>query len=95
MSDFVIQAVEKMAEDQGIKSLKLFKKNKQSLFPNDWTAGVDYETTNDKNILDEEGLILFVIHSFGAFHAELFLEITCKEGCGHIKDQCVQLQGNH
>ena len=54
MLDFVIQAVEKMAEDQGIKSLKLFK-NKQPLFPNDWTAGVDYETTNDKNILDEEG----------------------------------------
>ena len=44
-----------MAEFQGIKSLKLFKKNKQPLFPNDRTAGVDYETTNDKNILDEEG----------------------------------------
>ena len=49
-----------MAENQGIKSLKLFKKNKQPLFPNDWTAGVDYKTTNDettnnKNILDEEG----------------------------------------
>ena len=55
MSDFVIQAVEKMAEDQGIKSLKLFKKNKQPLFPNDWTAGVDYESTNDENILDAEG----------------------------------------
>ena len=44
-----------MAEDQGIKSLKIFKKNKQPLSPNDWTAGVDYETINDENILDEEG----------------------------------------
>ena len=52
MSDFVIQAVEKMAEDKGTKSLKLLKKNKQPLFSNDWTAGVDYENTNDENILD-------------------------------------------
>ena len=44
-----------MAEDQGIKLLKLFKKNKQPLFPNDWTTGVDYKTTKDKKILDEEG----------------------------------------
>ena len=64
MSDFVIQAVEKMAEDQGIKSLKLFKKNKQPLFPDDCTAGVDYKSTNDENILDAEGNYVEIDHDY-------------------------------
>ena len=47
VTEFVIKAVEKMAADQGIKSLKLQTRHKQPLFPADWTAGVDYELENE------------------------------------------------
>ena len=47
----VINAVEAMAESQGIKSLKLSNRNKTNIYPADWIAGVDYENQND----DEDG----------------------------------------
>ena len=43
VTQIVINAVEQMAAWQGIKSLKLSGRNKQPLFPADWTAWVDYE----------------------------------------------------
>ena len=39
-------------------------KNKQPLFPNNWAAGVDYETTKDENILDAEGNYVEVDHDY-------------------------------
>ena len=37
VTQFVIDAVEKRAARQGIKSLKLFNKDNSLLFPADWT----------------------------------------------------------
>ena len=47
VTDLVINAVEAMAESQGIKSLKLNNRNKTNIYPADWIAGVDYENQND------------------------------------------------
>jgi len=47
VTDFVIKAVEAMAAEQNIKTLKLTGRNKQPLFPADWIAGVDYETESE------------------------------------------------
>ena len=57
----VIKAVETMAGEQGIKTLKLSGRNKIPLHPADWIAGVDYqgenqnddEDTNDEDYQDE------------------------------------------
>jgi hypothetical protein len=45
----VIKAVEQMAEQQGIKSLKLHSRHNINFPPADWIAGVDYEEENDDN----------------------------------------------
>ena len=52
-----------MAEEQGIKSLKLLGRNKVPLYPADWVAGVDYEedddytaTTEDETFVDESDM---------------------------------------
>jgi hypothetical protein len=43
VTDVVIKAIERIAEDQGFKSLK-FKNRKGAIFHNaDWIAGVDYD----------------------------------------------------
>jgi hypothetical protein len=50
VKDVVIKAIERIAEDQGFKSLK-FKNRKGTIFHDaDWIAGVDY----DENIQQEE-----------------------------------------
>jgi hypothetical protein len=50
VTDMVFKAIERIAEDQGFKSLK-FKNHKGAIFHNaDWIAGVDY----DKNIQQED-----------------------------------------
>ena len=43
-TQFAINAVEAMAAEQDIKTLKLQGRNKEPLFPADWIAGVDYKT---------------------------------------------------
>ncbi|MGC8497837.1 MAG: hypothetical protein ACP5NL_07590 [Thermoplasmata archaeon] len=43
----VIRAVETMAEEQGIKSLKLQNRRKTTFYPADWIAGVDYNNKNN------------------------------------------------
>ena len=49
VTDLVIKAVETMAEEQGIKTLKITRRNKVPLFPADWIAGVDYEGDQNEN----------------------------------------------
>ena len=49
ITDLVIKAVETMAEEQGIKTLKITGRNKIPLFPADWIAGVDYEGDQNEN----------------------------------------------
>ncbi|MGC9208134.1 MAG: hypothetical protein ACP5EO_13965, partial [Acidithiobacillus sp.] len=43
----VMRAVETMAEEQGIKSLKLQNRRKTTFYPADWIAGVDYNNKNN------------------------------------------------
>jgi hypothetical protein len=47
MTEHIIRAVEKMAEEQGVKSLKIKGRNKQLLHPAHWVAGVDYDNNNE------------------------------------------------
>ena len=47
VTDVVIQAVERMGEEQGIKSLKLQNCRKTIYYPADWIAGVDYDDDNE------------------------------------------------
>jgi hypothetical protein len=57
LTDLVIAAVEAMADEQGIKTLKLQGRNKVRLYPADWIEGVEYEENeneNDENYSDEE-----------------------------------------
>jgi hypothetical protein len=49
LADLVIRAVETMATEQGIKTLKLTGRNKTHLFPANWIAGVDYEDEYEEN----------------------------------------------
>ncbi|MGC8479045.1 MAG: hypothetical protein ACP5NE_03955, partial [Candidatus Micrarchaeia archaeon] len=49
ITNLVIKAVEAMAEEQGIKSLKLQNRHKTVFYPADWIAGVDYMNENDDN----------------------------------------------
>ena len=50
VTNVVINAVEKLAEKQGIKSLKIQNQNKTIFYPAEWIAGVDYdpETTDEE-----------------------------------------------
>ena len=47
VTDVVIQAVERMGEEQGIKSLKLQNCRKTIYYPADWIAGVNYDDDNE------------------------------------------------
>jgi len=55
ITDLVIQAVEAMAEAQGIKTLKLQSKHGNRLYPADWLAGVEYQDQNHNDDDDENG----------------------------------------
>ena len=46
ITDHVIAAVNAMAAEQGVKSLKIESRNKVPLLPADWIAGVDYSNEN-------------------------------------------------
>jgi hypothetical protein len=48
VTQLVIDAVNKMAAKQGIKSLKVQNRRKVNFFPADWIAGVDYNPTITK-----------------------------------------------
>jgi hypothetical protein len=51
LTDLVIRAIETMADEQGIKTLKLTGRKKTPIYPADWIAGVEYknnETNKDK-----------------------------------------------
>jgi hypothetical protein len=54
MTQFVMKAVEKMAEEQGEKSLKITGHNKQTLHPADWIARVCYDNNNENEAENEE-----------------------------------------
>ena len=54
ITDIVIQAVEQMGEDQGIKSLKLNNRRNIIYYPADWIAGVDYADATDANEDDDD-----------------------------------------
>jgi hypothetical protein len=45
----VIKADETMAEEQGIKTLKIMGRSKIPIYPADWIAGVDYNKQNEQN----------------------------------------------
>ena len=49
VNDLVIEAVEKMATNDGLGSLKFETKAGVTLHDNDWIAGVDYNITNNVN----------------------------------------------
>jgi hypothetical protein len=54
VTDVVIKAIGKIAEDQGFKSLK-FKNRKGAIFHNaDWIAGVDYDETIQQDTDDDK-----------------------------------------
>jgi hypothetical protein len=50
VTKLVIRSVERMADEQGIKSLKIQNRNLSKLYPVDWIAGVDY----DKDAMDSD-----------------------------------------
>ena len=54
MTEHIIKAVEKMAEEQGIKSLKITGHNKQLLHLAHWVAGVDYDNNNENQAKNDE-----------------------------------------
>jgi hypothetical protein len=54
MTKFVIKAVEKMAEEQGVKYLKISRCNKQLLHPTVWIAVVDCDNSNENEAENEE-----------------------------------------
>ena len=49
LTDLVIQAVETMAAKQGVKTLKLTGRNKISIYPANWIAGVEYDADKDND----------------------------------------------
>ncbi len=54
ITNLVIKAVEAMAEEQGIKSLKLQNRRKTIFYPADWIAGVDYVEEDNKDEDEED-----------------------------------------
>jgi hypothetical protein len=46
-TDLVIRAVKTMADEQGIKTLKITGRNKIPIYPADWIAGVEYDADTD------------------------------------------------
>ena len=53
ITPLIIETVENMAKEQGIKSLKIQGRNKQPLLPVDWIAGMDYDFENDDESDDD------------------------------------------
>jgi hypothetical protein len=53
VTELIIQAVETMAVDQGITTLKITGRHTSPIYPADWIAGVDYDDQNDQNNDDE------------------------------------------
>ena len=53
VTNFVINAVEAMAKEQKMTTLKITGRNKHRIYPANWIAGVDYEDQNDE-IEDED-----------------------------------------
>lgn len=53
LTDLVISAVETMAEEQGITTLKLLGRNKLPIYPADWIEGVEYENYENENYENE------------------------------------------
>jgi hypothetical protein len=53
LTDLVIQAVEAMADEQGIKTLKITGRNKIPIYPANWIAGVEYDADNENEIDNE------------------------------------------
>ena len=54
VTEHVIKAVAKMAEEQGVKTLKITGRNKQFLHPAHWVAGVDYDNNNENQSENED-----------------------------------------
>jgi hypothetical protein len=50
----VIRAIETMADEQGIKTLKLTGPNKTQHYPADWIAGAEYENKESGNANDND-----------------------------------------
>jgi hypothetical protein len=50
----VIRAIEIMAEEQGINTLKLTGRNKIAIYPVDWIAGVEYIQNDGNNDNDND-----------------------------------------
>jgi hypothetical protein len=48
VTDLVIQAVEDLALQQGITTLKFTNNTRQNIYPADWMAGVEYEEPEDE-----------------------------------------------
>jgi hypothetical protein len=47
VTDLGIQAVENMAFQQGLTTLKFTNNTRQNIYPADWIAGVEYEDTEE------------------------------------------------
>ena len=54
ITQLIINKVEQMGEDQGMKSLKLQGRHKTYFYPADWIAGVDYQNENENYNDDDE-----------------------------------------
>ena len=54
ITELMVKAVERMAEKDGIKTLKITNRNGESLFPGDSSAGVDFMEDDDPSKEDEE-----------------------------------------
>jgi hypothetical protein len=48
VTDLVIQAVEDLALQQGVTTLKFTNNNRQNVYPADWMSGVEYEEPEDE-----------------------------------------------
>jgi thiamine phosphate synthase YjbQ (UPF0047 family) len=54
VTDLVIQAVEQMAIQQGIHTLKITGRTSTPSYPADWIAGVDYNNQTQQRLQDED-----------------------------------------
>ena len=54
VTEHVINTVAKMAEQQGIKTLKITGRNKEYLHPAHWVAGVDYDNNNQNQSKNDD-----------------------------------------
>jgi hypothetical protein len=56
----VIQAVKAVADEQGIKTLRLTGHNKIPIYPANWIAGVEYDDNNENENEHNDQEDLFV-----------------------------------